>query len=318
MQLLSRKIKHFSARAGIIFLLLLTIACQNTLPYKGSLWRVTDPQHKKPEKSLYILGSVHGFSKPNTQLSAAINKAFNESEILLVENDPNYNKADIRQLLDTNLTLYVDAQTVAYLRSYFLEIGASDEQLQKILRMHPRAVFSFLESHAPLTKNARAIAIKLDGLNYPGVDAMLIEIAKTQRKEIVELETAKDIIEIWSINCPGNESYSKLLSTALDYLTGKKIVKSHAIKAYDALATGNTNDFLAWYNSQENQADAATKILQTCSNIPRNRFWLKSFLELVRNEKNVFAVVGIAHLLSQDNLISLLRKEGLLVEEVLH
>lgn len=318
MQWLGSKIKHFNVRAGIVFLLPFIIACQNTHPYKGSLWRVTDPQSRKLEKSLYILGSVHGFSRSDIKLSDAINKAFNESPILAVEINPDHVKEDIKDLLDTNLLLFINDVTTAYLKSYFFEVGASNEQFEKILRMHPYAVISFLETQAPPTKMAKYNIGSVNMLNHPGVDAKLIALAKLSNKEIVNLETAKDIIQIWKNNCPGKDDYSALLSTLLDFLTGKRNVPPNSIKALESLTSGDSDAFLDWYNSQENQLEVATIIRQKCSNIPRNRFWVKSFLELTKNEKNVFAVVGIAHLVGRDNLVELLRRQGLRVEEIVN
>jgi len=48
----------------------------------------------------------------------------------------------------------------------------------------------------------------------------------------------------------------------------------------------------------------------------RNRVWLPKIEELLRGEKTVFVVVGMAHLVGKDGVVESLKKKGFRVEQL--
>ena len=48
----------------------------------------------------------------------------------------------------------------------------------------------------------------------------------------------------------------------------------------------------------------------------RNRVWLPKIEELLRGEKIVFVVVGMAHLVGKDGVVESLKKKGFRVEQL--
>jgi len=47
----------------------------------------------------------------------------------------------------------------------------------------------------------------------------------------------------------------------------------------------------------------------------RNRAWLPKLEELLQGQKDVFVVVGMAHLVSKDGVVDLLKKKGFRIEQ---
>lgn len=314
-----RQTHNKRCRAYLIVLLcslLLLSACSAAPEFKGFLWKVTDPKHKKLETEFYILGSIHTVSTVNLKFSQKILSRFERSSTVVLEDDPSRLSAAIQEMTSTNLRNYIDLETETKLVDYLAEVGFQKPQIDKVLRFHPYALLIYLNDTAKPTRGALEKYDFRKIPKYPGVDTMLLQSARDAGKNIKFLETDADVMRIWIETCSSKTENSAAISHAIDLLTGAKQVDKRFYDAQLAFEKGDTQHLKNWYFSRETQQSISMSINKKCSIVPRNFFWKSKIIDHLRGDDNTLVIVGAAHLLGKNSLVELLRAEGFKLEMV--
>jgi uncharacterized protein len=300
----------------ILFLLLLC-GCQTNDEYTGSVWKISDQKSDATTGSVHILGSMHFVSNDDIKMSKTINELFDKSTIVVFESNPKAEEKDFAFISNSDLAKFIDANTLNGVISHFKEIGLTDKQINKAIKIHPYGIYRYLIESAPQRRNSQKSNLNAS-LKYPGVDSRLHALALSKGKTIVYLETVEDVIRLWGEHCPGKTEYSALISDVLLHLSGEKKLPQGAASAYHSLETGETDKFLEWYTSEVVQQSTEVSINQRCSNNPRNFFWKSKIVDYIKSDKNVLVVIGISHLVGEKSIVNLLKNDGFKAERVVN
>jgi len=187
--------KKQTIRLSLIFfllvILLFTVFAQDSFSQsqKSFLWKV---QSKK--NTVYVLGSIHYLKKEMYPLDEKIEKAFDQSEMLVVEADvANITKEDIQKLTENafytendTLQKHLSAETYGLVKKKLEELGASLEVANKYKPWFLGLNLVSLE----------ALKLGFDP-NY-GIDRYFLEKA-VERKKILELESLEYQFKLFSV-----------------------------------------------------------------------------------------------------------------------
>jgi uncharacterized protein YbaP (TraB family) len=268
-----------------------------TASKKAIFWKATSPT-----STVWLLGSIHLGSKDMYPLPKEIEDAFAASSALMVEADIRHmdmSKAQATVMAKglypagDNLWNHVTPETRQKVEKFAAQFGLP---LQNVLTLKPWVV-ALTMSTLPLVK--AGLDPKL------GIDMYFLE--KAGQKRIVEIESTD-----WQID---------LLSGFSDDLQ-EKFLAAAAEEGLDM--TANLKRLQAAWSSGD--ADALDAITQESTHTPeqitrallqdRNPHMADAAVEYLKGKETAFLVVGAAHMVGKDGIVSLLKKRGYQVEQV--
>ena len=278
---------------------------------KHFFWKVSDEN-----SSVWVLGSIHLADSTLYPLAPVIDSAFAHAEELAVElnmNDEEVVKevgeqsaargllaeGSLRDLLPPDMWNTVDSLCSVW-----------NVPVVMIERMRPWFAAMTLSSYAFMQA----------GLNPEyGIDYVLLDRAAMDGKAIVGLETAEEQIGALADTTESDSAGVYYLKTTL-----------HEISEFESLVS---NLMLAWKTGDdemlrrlldENDENTKDSLLEDQKfkdefeqriYVNRNAKMADSIAAFLREDRNVFVVVGVAHLaLEKDNVIETLRKRGFKIE----
>lgn len=278
------------------------------------MWEITSPEGT----TIKMMGSMHALKDECYPLPERIMKAYNEADVLAVECDVTTASsnfiAQLKQMKNMNceegktLKDYLDPDVYQGISDYLKASGAS---------------ITLYDNYKPWV-----VSSTLDSMSYnladldtsKGIDLYLLELAHDDEKEIYEVESLNFQIDM-IINF-SNETYNLLLShynadyinTAEEQLTGM----------YDAWRTGDKDTILNILNEEESPTGKplTSKQLKIMDNYQdtmiynRNKTMAEAVKELLKGDKDVFYVVGLAHFVGEGGIIDLLEKDGYTVKQI--
>ena len=247
-------------------------------------WRV-----RSKVSIVYILGSIHVGNEDMFPLNEMIEVAYDASDTLVVELDPEkVDKESIKKYLEypdgDSLQNNISRNTYIQLLNTFAQFGVSQN---KISKMKPSAVVTSL------------IMLKLSSLGYDpefGIDKYYLDDAR-KRKKILQLETPEQQLKLMDSL---GESYIEY--SLQDISRWDKEIKI----LINAWKTGDTK--------------MVENFFERCANYPGGQEFLNNFIykrniimveqieKYLKSEGRYFVVVGAAHLVGKNGIISLLKK----------
>lgn len=269
--------------------------CATGLPTRADaarscVWKVT----AENGATAYLGGSIHELRSTDYPLPPAFNRAFDASERMALEVDPNamagagnaMTKAGHYRRGD-NLRKHVDPRTYAYLRRLFGMMRVPEAEWS---RYRPWAIVQNLQS-----PNSREFS---GGL---GVEAFLLNRAKRNRKPVTGLETLNEHIAVFS---GLNDKQSELLLL-------------HTLMPQDRSADDQMPYMPAWRNGDADRIAAMMR--EQYGDFPsfeerllgaRNRRWIPKIEGYLQSGHTYFVVAGAAHFGGPDGVVALLRARG--------
>ncbi len=282
----------------IVFLstiILAFVACsssqQSVSEKKHFFWEL-----KSGESTVYLLGSIHVAKKDIYPLDSIIETAFLNSDFVAVEFD--LKTVDPFKVL--KLSTYGDGQTlkdnidsVSYqkMKSSFEKIGI------------PESVFN---QYKPWFAAINLVMLDLASSGYnpdAGIDIYFIDKAKTQKKKVLELESFEEHIALMDtlINLFGN--------TFIDYtLKDLEETKSQVDQLFRIWQKGDVKA-MEEYTKSNISDDKTYEEMFFHLNDKRNFNMVKRIKEYLNQPGKYFVVVGAAHLVGENGLVNLLRRE---------
>ena len=280
---------------------------------KHFFWKVSDEN-----SSVWVLGSIHLADSTLYPLAPVIDSAFAHAEELAVELNMN------------------DEEVVKEIGKESVSQGMLDERLLRdILPPEmwntldslcaawdiPMVVFEKMRPWLVAT-TLSAYAFEQAGLNPEyGIDYVLLDRAAANGKAIVGLETAEEQIGALADTTESDSAGVYYLKTTLREIAELETLVKNLIHAWK---TGD-EDLLRSLLDKDDEEDESEDSLSSDQKfkegfeqrvyLNRNAKMAESIASFLRENRNVFVVVGVAHLaLEKDNVIDALRKRGFRIE----
>lgn len=261
---------------------------------QSSVWTI-----RGAHNTIYVAGSVHLLRPGDAALPAAYDKAYSESEALMMELD-----------LD-------DFDPLAA-QKWMLEHGAlqGDATLRKTIgeTRYRRVAAEAARLGLPLDGLQKfepwAIALTLVELQYlrlgfdpeEGVEKQFERRARADHKEIRGLETLDE--QLGKIDGLTYEQQSRFLELTVEEMHEMETDTDDLLAAWRA---GDTEKLAKLLSVEYDGFPELYRALVT----ERNKQWMPKIEALLKDDKDYMVVVGALHLVGKDGLIDLMRKRGL-------
>ncbi|MDR1736541.1 MAG: TraB/GumN family protein [Oscillospiraceae bacterium] len=302
--------RTFSLFAALLLILSLFGGCaeqqQNVNPL---LWKVTSPEGQV----LHLFGSIHAAEEDLYPLPDYINGAFDSSGALAVEADIVAIESDYTAMAEMSVQMmYADGQTIAG------EIGAELHEKAKAVmadleeELALGVPLSMLDMFRPAmwVSALENVAAKRSGLQMEfGLDRHFLTEAKARNMEILEVESvAEQTAMLVGFSAP---LQAMLLESALEV-----DANVNGLKALYLLWKMGNEDLLAASieGDTEDMPDGLSAEYESAMMTQRNIKMADAAKRYMSEGKNVFFVVGLGHMLGEDGIVSLLKKDGYTVE----
>ena len=307
---------NFSILLYLCFAIFL-VACSGsskkseTLPEsKHFFWKVSDEN-----SSVWVLGSIHLADSTLYPLAPVIDSAFAHADELAVELNMNdeevvkevgeqsaaqglLTEGTLRDLLPQDMWNTVDSLCTAW-----------NVPIVMIEKTRPWLAAMTLSSYAFMQA----------GLNPEyGIDYVLLDRAAMDGKVIVGLETAEEQISALADTTESDSTGVYYLKTTLHEIAEFESLVSNLMHAWK---TGDDEMLRRLLDDGEEevplQESKFKDEFEQRIYVNRNAKMADSIATFLREDRNVFVVVGVAHLaLEKDNVIETLRKRGFKIERL--
>jgi uncharacterized protein len=286
--------------AGITLCLAATaaVAAAQTAPGKSFLWKV-----QSGSKVLYLAGSVHALSADVYPLSAAFERAFAASGTLVEEID----LAETESLAAAPAILakgmYIDGRrfdsTVSKETAALVAARLKDSGL-------PVEMFQVMKPWMVMLTIA-ALEAQKAGLDPQfGLDKHFYDRAKAAGKAIIGLETAESQID--RLDKMSESLQEQLLLSSLSEADTSRNSLKAIISAWQR---GDSIELEKTLLSDFTQYPAAYRSLI----VERNQNWIPHIDACLTRAQPCMVVVGAAHLVGRDGLLTLLQRKGYRIEQ---
>lgn len=284
--------------AAIASLALVAVSLDAAAP-RNFLWKATS----RSGGTIYLVGSVHLLPKDSYPLNPALETAFKESDLLVEE-------ADLGEM-------GINAQMALLSRGML----PSSTPLEKVLSA---------STYSLLTKRAADLGIPLEPLKLlkPWMIAQMLEVTQWQKagfdpelgldkhfydqaqsggKTVQGLETLDFQVSLFdSMTMPEQDH---LLAETLKELDAEQANMSKLMDAWKAGDAPNVERIVL--SELRSEPQLYQRLL-----VDRNKAWMPKIEALFGRKGRSFVVVGAAHLVGPDGLISMLRGKGYNVEQM--
>lgn len=285
------------------------------VPSTPLLYEVT---REGSENKIYLFGSIHVADDRAYPLPDAVMNAYKESDSLAVEFDVIAYSNDINaQMNSLEILSLEEGQTVK-------DVLKSETYDKMVAYLEENKVYNSLyDYYKPalfysLVSQVQAEKSKLD--SNKGIDMYFLNKAKEDNKEILEVESA-DYQYNMLASFP-NELFDFLIKYSIE---NDSLLVTYTRELYEAWVSGDQQKLLSLIND-ETETDynyEGYDNMEEMMNNYNNTFIYQRNIEMTNkaesyfNEgKNVFFVVGTAHIIGDDALVDLLIERGYSVQQV--
>jgi uncharacterized protein len=286
--------------ARIALCLALVLGPATAAHARDFLWKVTG----KTGGSVYLVGSVHLLTQDFYPLSAALDRAFKESDLLVEE-------ADFADLMSPSTQMQMLARSML----------PSTTSLESVISP---ATFALVVKRAkdlglPIEPLKRfkpwSLALMLSSLEWQkagfdpeiGIDRHFYDQARTEGKQIQGLETAE--FQISRFDDIAFNQQERLLAGTLKDVDTEMANLTTLVQAWKAGDAAAIEQIVLKDVKQD-------PLMYQRLLVERNRNWMPRLDALLMRPKPAFVVVGAAHLVGPDGLVALLKAKGYRVEQL--
>jgi uncharacterized protein YbaP (TraB family) len=268
-----------------------TSTCRADAPLH-CLWEV----HGR-HNTVFLLGSIHVLRPADYPLDAAVLDAYSKAGGLLMEiNLAEIDTTEVQSEMLRSATLpggntlpqvlgarYARAETLAH------DVGVE---------------LATFDRFAPWFAAEAISQMQLTQLGFQpqsGVEMYLQGRAKADGKKIAGLETVHDQIALF-------EAMS--LDAQADYLMSS-LEQAHELpQQVDDMVRAWKRGDTHWFAAEMSEEFGKDPALYQSLLVARNRHWIPRIEALLDDDKNYLVIVGTGHLVGRDNVIELLKKDG--------
>lgn len=278
---------------------------------KHLFWKVSDSN-----SSIYLLGSLHFADSSFYPLDSVIENAFDRSEELAVEID----------LSDDSISQQMSLMSEQYGffhdgRSLDSVIPASVSLSLDSLCLAWKLPLGSFARYKPIPAGMTVTAVGIMRLGYDpklGIDVHFFKRARDAGKNIISLETVEE--QVYALT-GDDDSFSLGIFYLKTILRENPSLDSATRGMMRAWKTGDDSLFCVNMNLDTAQLSPADSLLKKEINdriyYSRNRKMAESIADFLAKDRNVFVVVGAAHMVgNHENVIDILRHKGFTVEQL--
>ncbi len=279
-----------------LYILIAFIACsfignaQNKKLENSVLWKI---EHKDLVKPSYLLGTVHILCEDDFSIPEKVTKAFNETEKLVLEVD----MSDTAAMMEAQKSMISKeklSETLSKERQEFL-----DNLLQKELKMPLKMV----DNYSLMTIYSLLIQQSMPCTTKKMYEFELINLAKAKNKKIAGLETLNGQLDFFAKAYP------------TDFLWQQIALYEEYKIAFQNMVTHYKNEDISTLFEDMKDERFFNKNAEYWMLTFRNSNWVEIMPDMMKKQSNLFAV-GTAHLVGENGVINLLRKQGYKVTPV--
>jgi uncharacterized protein YbaP (TraB family) len=248
--------------------------------------------------TVYLAGSVHFLKTADAALPAAFDRAYAGSQTLLMELDldsldPMEAAAWMMEhgMLTDGATLKDAVGAARYSR-----IETEAERLGLPLDL--------LGQMKPWVLGMQLLELQYLKLGFDpaqGVEQQLLQRARLDSKEIRGLETLPE--QLGAIDALSSEDQAKFLDLVVSEMHE---VESETQRVVNAWRAGDTQKLSSELSDEYKRFPSLYRALVT----ERNKHWVPQIEQLFKDKRNYFVVVGALHLVGDEGLLQLLRRDG--------
>ena len=276
---------------------------------KHFLWKVSDEN-----SSVWLLGSIHVANASFYPLPTVIDSAFTAANELAVEINMSdaYVVSEVQWLMNRHGMLIDgtlhDKLPITLWYSLDSLCTAWNLPVSTFESMRPWLVATTISSYAYIRAGMKS--------EY-GIDNVLMGRAANSGKPIVSLETAEEQIEALAGSSESDSAGICLLKSTMRELPGVKPLIRNFVKAWKTGDDELLNSLLNEENVQDYTPSEVLYMEEFKQRLLANRNvkMADSVASFLRDDRNVFVVVGVAHLAFEEhNVIENLRNRGFVIE----
>lgn len=274
--------------------LAIAILCAPLAAADGLVWAL-----KGKTNTVYIAGSVHLLKRNDAKLPASLERAYAESEALVMELD--LDDLDpmqaARWLLERGT--FTDGRTLksAIGEERHAQFAAAVEELGL-----PIEAFERFEPWAAALTLVELAYARLEFDANSGVERQLEALARRDGKDIAGLETVEE--QLGMLDELSAQDQRRFLEQTVDELD------ELAEQTDEMLAAWRKGDS-KWLENMLAEEYAAFPSLYRALVLDRNARWMPRIEQLLAEKDDQLIVVGVLHLIGDEGLIALAKKRGL-------
>jgi uncharacterized protein YbaP (TraB family) len=253
------------------------------------LWEVSGKNLKTPS---YLFGTFHLLCKNDIAISEQLKIALQNSKTVYMELDMDDPATLMGGLLLMNMKDEKKLKDLYNAEEY--------KRMENFFKDSLHMPISFMQSMKPFFLMSMIYPKMLNCKNMSGVEEVLIKLAKESKKEVKGLETMAFQASIFD-SIPYETQAKELLKT-IDSLDKNKIEFDAMLKAYK-------NQKLNELEKSIEKSELSSGINEGILLTERNKNWMQQ-LNVIMKKEGVFVAVGAGHLVGNEGLINLLKKEG--------
>jgi uncharacterized protein YbaP (TraB family) len=289
--------KKFSRLAAIVALTQLApLQAQATRDF---IWKVS-----RPTGAIYLVGSVHLLTKDFYPLSPALDTAFKDSDLLVEEADLGEMEAPASQFKllargllpgDQSLESVVSPATYALVTKRVSDLGMPIEPLSRF---------------KPWMLALTLVQLEWQKAGFDaslGLDRHFYDRAKVDGKLVQGLETVDYQVSLFDEMT--RDEQDRMLAESLKDLDREQ---ANVLALTNAWKAGNAPTVERLVLDEVKDDPVTYKRLL----VNRNRNWLPSLDALLNRSGHAFVVVGAAHLIGPDGLLTMFKAKGYKVEQL--
>lgn len=276
------------------------------------LYKVTD----EDGNIAWLFGSIHVGREDFYPLPDYVLDAFNGSDALAVEADIIAFERDMSAQMDAlSLLVYTDGTTISDHIPEDIYISASDimdeNELYNIAMDYymPSLWWNFIDNCAYMQ-----LEVDVEG----GIDRFLLDLAKENEKEVLEVESA--LFQYGMLADFSEELQIYLLEASVEAYGDLETMDADLNEMMDLWAAGNEQEFAAYLNAEEEFESEEEELLYAeyikAMLTDRNENMADYAEDALKSGKEVFICVGAAHVVGEGAMAQKLAERGYTVEIV--
>ena len=267
---------------------------------KSFLWKI-----QSEANTVYVLGSLHFAKREIYPLRQEIENAFDQSDFLVVEANVNdIRKADVQKLVETalypandTLEKHLSAETYERVKKEIAGAGIPPELINK---------------QKPWFLAMTLVALEIVKLGLDpnlGIDKYFLSKAEGKKK-ILELESLDYQIDLLS-GLSDKDQELFLLYTLKDL----NIMEQELDKMIQAWTSGDTKAMESLMTRSVSEDKRLSSIFEKLI-YGRNKKMASKIESFLKTKETYFVIVGAGHLVGNQGIIELLKREGYRVEQL--
>lgn len=293
----ARAFPRFQGLIAALFFAAVAAACAPR-PEGPALWRIRDE-----DSEIWLMGTVHVLPRDLHWRSARIDAAFDAADIVMFEADTEAQGQAAFDALVRREGALPEGETLSVRLTP--KTRADLARVSQQLRLDPTQ-FEHTRPWLVALQISLAYALHTGGDPHAGVEAVLGQDARAAGKTLAYLEAPQDQIRTMASLSPAAET--QFLAATLSQILNDNGDTARANRAW---AEGDVALLASLLDKMTAEAGPETEAAIITA---RNRDWADKIDTLLDGDGKIFIAAGAAHLVGDENVVSLLRARGIEVE----